>query len=159
MAKDRTDPHHGSASDPVKKNADDWLGFLLGTSAAVVARRTSEVLRPFGLTPRSFGFLVQLRAHGPASQLEIARAIRMDRTTSSQLVEELAARSMVVRDIDPEDRRHNQLSLTTHGQTVLSAAEDAATQVEERLLDGMSDARRAALLHGLRHILSVDPRP
>jgi DNA-binding MarR family transcriptional regulator len=134
---------------------DNWLGFLLSQSASLVSRRTAQALCTLELNPRSLGFLLELRAMHSASQLEVAKRLRMDRTTSSQLVDALVSAGLVWRGIDERDRRQNLLRLSTDGQAVLRVATAEAAAAEAAIMKDLSAAERATLKLLLRKLLGL----
>jgi MarR family transcriptional regulator, lower aerobic nicotinate degradation pathway regulator len=146
----------GHSAQVFDGQAGEWVGFLLSQAAALVFRHTRNALLPTKLTPRALGFLVQLRAMGSANQLAVAQTVNMDRTTSSQLVEELVGRGIIFHTTDTLDRRNSVLRLTPEGDALLLAAERAAARCEAELMASLTVAERAELVRLLGSVLTAD---
>lgn len=154
----------GARSGPTRRHApapadracaEHWLGHLLNRTGVLLRDRVGEALRPFGITPRAFGLLLEVGRGDGHGQVELARRLGFDRTTMSQLVEELRSLGWIQRDTLEEDRRVNTLCLTARGQQRLRDAIAAAAAVE-REFAACLDARavedlRAALQALLAH--------
>jgi DNA-binding MarR family transcriptional regulator len=94
--------------------------------------------------------LAELRGAGALRQAELGRRLRLEKSTVSRLVGQLAARGWVDRDAAREDGRGVLVRLTDAGR---SAADRVAAAREERftrLLERIEPARRAEVLDALR---------
>jgi DNA-binding MarR family transcriptional regulator len=63
--------------------------------------------------------------------------------------------------VDPENRRRNSIELTKQGQTLLARCFEAARQVEDEILGGLSATQRTSLTGLLRLVggsLGIAPR-
>lgn len=121
------------------------LGFLLSQAAGIVREHSAEALKPVGVSPRSLGLLLALRDRPGSSQTELSRRLRIDRSTMSQLVEELSRTNVVTRTAATDDRRHNQLVLTPRGEELLRKA-SALALIAEQSTTAHVDADRIANL-------------
>ncbi|OBK81628.1 MarR family transcriptional regulator [Mycobacterium sp. 1164985.4] len=80
---------------------------------------------------------------------ELAHAATIDAPAATVAVNDLEARGLVVRQVDPENRRCKRVSLTDAGRAVVSnidAVDDPAPEVMANLDDGELEA--------LRHIMA-----
>lgn len=110
------------------------LGFLLNRLASEFRTRTDAALKPFGISPRALGLLLTVAQKETLSQVEIARRLGFDRTTMSQLVEDLRQADWIGRETQKSDRRSHVLSLTSAGARRLTEASAAAKAVEKDLM-------------------------
>ncbi|MGH9248265.1 MAG: MarR family winged helix-turn-helix transcriptional regulator [Acidimicrobiales bacterium] len=79
-------------------------------------RLLAAQLRPLGVTPSQAEVLRVLADHGPLTLTALGELLVCETGSSpSRLVDRLVARGLVLRDIDPDDRRYITLSLTTDG--------------------------------------------
>jgi DNA-binding MarR family transcriptional regulator len=86
------------------------------------------------------------------TQLELSRMICIDKTTLITVLDRLEQRELLIRTVDPADRRVRIPRITPSGQRVyakFAAARDAA---EERALNGIDPEQRALLLDLLARI-------
>ncbi len=113
------------------------LGYLLKHAHLRFATLTDEALEPFGIDGKDFGALRVLARREPMSQLEVARTLRIDRTTMVALLDALERKGIVSRRPDPTDRRKNVVELTESGREAFDAAEVAYAGVESAFLAGV----------------------
>jgi DNA-binding MarR family transcriptional regulator len=86
------------------------------------------------------------------TQLELSRVICVDKTTLITVLDRLEKQELIVRTVDPSDRRVRIPQITDAGRRVydtFAAARDAA---EARALDGVSADDRAVLMDILGRI-------
>jgi DNA-binding MarR family transcriptional regulator len=103
--------------------------------------------------------LAELARDGPLRQVELARRLRLEKSTVSRLVANLTARGWVHRRPAVEDGRGMTLELTEAG--VLAAA----TQAQARrarftaLLARIPDEQRSAVVQALQRLAEVTDEP
>jgi len=119
--------------------------------------RVAEALASIDLTPASFGVLNVLGARDGAIQQEIGAAMGVDPSTMVSLIDELESAGLAKRRPCPTDRRAREVVLTPKGRRLLKRGRDMASQVEDEVLQGLSDAERRQLLKLLRRALSTAP--
>jgi DNA-binding MarR family transcriptional regulator len=94
--------------------------------------------------------LIELAHDAPFTQAELGRRLRLEKSTISRLVDQLAARGWITRGRDPRDGRATSLLLTPAGQR---AAANLATSRRRKfadLLAAIPDTERDAVLHALK---------
>lgn len=134
--------------------AEFWLGHLLNRSAGLLRERVGRALDSFGITPRAFGLLLEIGRREGHSQAELARRLGFDRTTMSQLVEELRAQGWIEREALEEDRRVNALCLTPRGEKRLHEAIEAADAIELEFASCLDADAIAALRRALQKVVA-----
>lgn len=139
----------------------------LDTSPMEVLSRVTRLARHLDLARRTafekhdletweFDVLTALRRAGSPYQLSPGRLIRETMVTSGTMtnrVDRLAAKGLVVRRPDPDDRRGVLVQLTPDGRTRVDAALEGLLDQERRLLDGLSSAQRESLAALLRTVV------
>ena len=113
------------------------LGYLLKHAHLRFAALTDAALEPYGIDGKDFGALRVLARREPTSQLEVARTLRIDRTTMVALLDALEHKGIVSRRPDPSDRRKNVVELTEQGRAAFDAAEVAYAKAESDFLAGV----------------------
>ncbi len=109
-----------------------------------------ECLKPFDLTPTQFGALTMVRRWGPVSQIDLARSLGFDRSTTALVVRLLEERRLIMRSPNPGDRRKFALTMTPAGLRLLEASQEAAEQARLALLEPFSRTEAADFLRLLR---------
>lgn len=85
---------------------------------------------------------------------ELAESMKLAPATVSELVESLVKKDFLQRVQNPEDRRAVQITLTSHGQTLLDESIKRVEGLCEKLLNGLSASERTAMLAALTKITS-----
>jgi DNA-binding MarR family transcriptional regulator len=119
------------------------VGQLLFVAAQAAQALASERLEPLGLSPRAWGVLSTLVESGPLTQIDLAKALSIDRTAMVYLLDELEDRGLVERVRNPNDRRSFLIHLTPQGRkTQRKAAAELAGQADTLLEPLDADERR-----------------
>src|SRR5919109_2984488 len=111
------------------------VGQLLFVAAQAARALAAERLEPLGLDPRAWGVLSTLVEAGPLTQIELARALSIDRTAMVYLLDDLEERDLVERVRNPDDRRSFLIHLTSTGRQLQQRAARALEGQAERLLE------------------------
>ena len=130
---------------PIPAALRPWSGFLLAKAAQAVVARVDAALGAVGLRTRSFGCLVLLAAEGPLAQATIGERTRVDRTTTTAIVDELEGLGLVERRRNPADRRSYAVALTPAGEAALPRAREIALAAEAEALRALAPEEREAL--------------
>lgn len=118
------------------------------------------VLDAHGLTMWAYAVLLRLDEndhHTPVrTQAALAESVGADKTRIIPVLDDLAARGLLDRRPDPQDRRVRLLSLTPEGRRLRETVQSAIQEGEERLLARLPAADRAGFLRGLRLLYESD---
>ncbi|WP_280474448.1 MarR family winged helix-turn-helix transcriptional regulator [Nocardia asiatica] len=128
---------------------------LVNQVALVANRATERALEPTGSRRYHYALLATLGEFGPASQAELGRRTRIDRSDVVAVVNDLAARGLVERTPDPADRRRNIVTLTAAGARHLEELHERLAVAQDELLAGFSAADRDTLVTLLTRILDA----
>ena len=86
------------------------------------------------------------------TQLELSRVVCVDKTTLITVLDRLEKQDLVVRTVDPTDRRVRIPQITTTGRRMFAQFATARDAAEARALAGVSAEDRALLLSLLGRI-------
>ena len=156
-------------ADAVDRNIDQWrverpdlplaamatfarLGRLMGVAAPAI----EAVFVEHGLTTGEFDVLAALRRAGAPHTLTptvLARSLMLSPAAMTNRLDKLTAAGLVVRELDPGNRRSILVTLTSDGLARVDAAVADHVANEERLLAGLTADQRAALDELLRTLL------
>lgn len=127
-------------------------GFLLRRAHQIAvssfARDTGGVI-----TPPQFSALQLVAVVPGIDVMGISRIIRLDRTTSALVVNNLVKSGWVSRSADPQDRRRWLLLLTASGAALIDQLRPLAEASEGRLLSAFSQAEQRQLLSLLQRFV------
>jgi DNA-binding MarR family transcriptional regulator len=93
----------------------DLIGYHLHRAEIDSYRRFLKGLHGARYTPKQFSVLVLTRANPGASQVDIGKALGMDRATTMLVIDKLHARKLLTRERSTGDRRKQELYLTEKG--------------------------------------------
>jgi DNA-binding MarR family transcriptional regulator len=135
--------------------APSSIGFLLSQVGTYAARRFAQRIGEVDLHPPLFRVLNVVDAAEGQSQQAIGEAIGAPASRMVAIVDELEQRGLVERRPHPSDRRIRALYLTAEGRKLLARGRRIATQHEEELMRGMTEADRRRLTALLQSIVEA----
>lgn len=138
-------PDVSSEVDGPGPELDSRLGYLLKHAQQRLSGLTAEALAPYGIAGRELAVLLVLDGAEPASQLEVANRLGVDRTTMVAMLNALQDKGLVRRNPHDSDRRKNIVELTAAGKDTLGKARQAGDDAERRFLADL-DAKSAEQL-------------
>ncbi len=125
------------------------------TQLAVHARRlVFDGFTAAGARGYHYCILAALHEFGPASQAQLGRRARIDRSDVVAAVNELVEQGFVDRTPDPDHGRRNKVSLTRAGVRQLRRMDGLLDQVQDDLLEPLSAEERRTLTRLLSQVLA-----
>jgi DNA-binding MarR family transcriptional regulator len=130
------------------------LTFLLHAAADLMTVELDHAAVEIGLNDvRDWLVLAVLDDGQQRTQLELSRLVCVDKTTLISVLDRLEQRELVVRTVDPSDRRVRIPQITSAGQRVYAKFATARDAAESRALAGFAPDERAMLLGLLARIV------
>jgi len=126
------------------------VGSLLSAHAAalseLIAAHLEEPLLRVGVNFATFELLSAVKASGQATQIEVARRLRVTAATLPEAVKAAAAKGLLAQSEVEGDRRSKRLSLTAAGSQLLEAVLSDLRRTEEAMLRSVdADSAQVAL--------------
>jgi MarR family transcriptional regulator, lower aerobic nicotinate degradation pathway regulator len=135
---------------------DDQPGHFIRRLHQIAVAIFLQEAEALGLTPIQYAAL-QATANAPGvDQRTLAKSIGLDTSTTGGVVDRLESRGLLVRSGNPDDRRVRLLSLTPAGEALLRDAIPAMLRAQERILDPLPPAQRAAFMDMLRTLVTAN---
>jgi len=130
------------------------LGYVLRRTQSAVFADFSGTFAKAGeaLTPGEFGLLVLVERNAGLSQMALARALGIDRSTLVPILNRLQARGFLVRRASPSDGRTHALGLTPNGEKALTRFARLVKTHEKRIASGLSAAETRTLIELLEKV-------
>jgi DNA-binding MarR family transcriptional regulator len=124
------------------------LGYVLRRAQSAVFGDFAATFANAGeaLTPGEFGLLVLVERNAGLSQMALARALGIDRSTLVPILDRLQARGLLIRHRSPTDGRTHALQLTAEGDKALARFTRLVRAHEKRIASGLSSAEIASLI-------------
>lgn len=124
---------------------DSSVGYLLKQAASALRGAMDAALRPLDLTVPQYACLELLGQRPDLSTAELARGVFVSRQAMHGVLHGLHERGLVSRQETAPHGRALPTRLTDEGRRRLLGASAAVRAVEDRMLSGMSAARRERL--------------
>ncbi len=102
-----------------------------------------------GVTLPQYRALVVLQARGPQSLQRLAEELRVVPSSATRMCDRLVRKELIQRGTASDDRREVQLAITTRGTAVVSAVTEVRQVEISRIVNRMSDRRRADFVAAL----------
>jgi DNA-binding MarR family transcriptional regulator len=147
------------AAKPAPKNLDrgvlpSLLGYGLRRAQSAVFADFAGTFAKAGeaLTPGEFGLLTLVERNAGLSQIALARALGIDRSTLVPILNRLQGRGLLVRHASPTDGRTHALGLTPAGEKALAKFARLVKAHEKRIASGLSSAETSKLIELLEKV-------
>jgi MarR family transcriptional regulator, lower aerobic nicotinate degradation pathway regulator len=133
--------------------------WLISRTYAYSHRLLAEGFATAGVRGYHYRLLAALEEFGPDSQAALGRRTGVDRSDVVAVVNDLAARGLVKRSRDPDDRRRNVITITPAGAKELRKLDKVVAGIQEKLLAPLSPADRRRFVGLLTRLLEHDAKP
>ncbi|NVK35045.1 MAG: winged helix-turn-helix transcriptional regulator [Rhodobacteraceae bacterium] len=130
--------HHGATDHGYV--LDEQIGYLLRKAYQRNAVIFSEAVQD--LTPTQFAVMARLTELGSVSQNQLGRTVGLDVATTKGVIDRLVGRGLVQTRKDPNDRRRQQISLTSEGLAHFTAHAKIGLDVSEATLAPLTAAEQ-----------------
>jgi len=139
-----------------------YVGYQVRRTQARIFSEFEATLKDFDFTPGSFGVLTLIRANPGITQVTLAAAFGVDKSTMSPVIFRLEKRGLIRREILPADRRCHALFFDEAGEPLFVAAREKIRAFEESVATRLSKleqrelARLLAKLQGGGEAVAAD---
>ncbi|MEN6462572.1 MAG: MarR family transcriptional regulator [Syntrophomonas sp.] len=108
-----------------------------------------------GVTMAQCHALVEIGRAGEISLNELAEMLNLENSTMSRTVNNLVNGELVKRDIDSQDRRYVNISLTESGGKIFGGIEESMTLYYRRVYNSIPEEKREQVLESLELLLDA----
>ncbi|MEJ8574889.1 MarR family transcriptional regulator [Microbaculum marinum] len=123
-----------------------YIGYLLRRAQATIFRDFERALGDIGLTPGAFGILMLIRANPGITQMDLANAFGIDKSTLTPVLNRLEAGGLVRREQLAHDRRYNALFFEEARKDFFEHARKRVRQFEQSVADRLAPDEQAELV-------------
>jgi MarR family transcriptional regulator, organic hydroperoxide resistance regulator len=138
---------------------DSELTWLLHRAAQRMRSVSGGAAAQHGLSLRDHIVLSALHLAPGMTQIELGRAVGMDKTTLTSELDRLEHAGLVERSVDPRDRRARTLAITARGEEVRSTVSEAAERAENQTLSRFTTDEIAQLRRMLFDLIGSNQDP
>lgn len=149
----------GSNPTSIAPSADSEITWLLHRAAQRMRNVTGEQAETHGLNLRDYIVLSALHKTPDLTQVELARALGLDKTTLMSQLDRLEQRGLIIRRLDARDRRARIPDITKSGSALRAKVASACDRAEAEALHDFNAKQVELLRHVLFEIIgdSEDP--
>lgn len=130
------------------------LGYRLRRAQLAMYRDYMSSLAGLDLTQKQTAIIWLLSNNPGVSQVELAKALDMDRPSMMTLIDRLQQRGLLTRGRSTVDRRRQELHLTSAGNRLLAQARRRIAKHEQRIRSKFTAEEFATLLAALQKFQS-----
>jgi DNA-binding MarR family transcriptional regulator len=133
----------GSATPPKRKVSEEeadrqidfdelpsYVGYQVRRTQAKIFLEFEATLKGFDFTPGSFGVLTLIRANPGITQVALAAAFGIDKSTMSPVIFRLEKRGLIRREVLANDRRYHALFFERSAEPTFLAARERVRAFE-----------------------------
>lgn len=128
------------------------VGYHLRRASGAFAADFAGAVEGTGMRQVLVGILAVVEASPGINQGAVGRVLGIKRANMVSLINELVHSGLLLRDVDPSDRRAFLLNLHDAGQAMLADCLARIEAQEQRMLAGFTEAEKATLLELLNRI-------
>lgn len=110
-----------------------YVGYQVRRAQARIFGELESALRTFDLTPGSFGVLTLVRANPGITQVALAAAFGVDKSTISPVIARLEKRGFIRREVLANDRRRQALVFEPSEEAYFDLAQETVRACEKGL--------------------------
>lgn len=133
----------------------NYMSDLLAAAYHELSQHISLRLKGFDLTPGQYDVLHYLWRHDNASPGDVSRALALESSAVSGLLDRLEKKGLIARCRDAADRRSVRVGVTKRGMALEPGVRQVMEEVNHMALRELSPENQDRLLHSLRTIGQV----
>lgn len=122
-----------------------YVGYQVRRAQAKIFAELEATLKEFEFTPGAFGVLTLIRANPGITQVALAAAYGVDKSTMSPVIFGLESRGLIRRAVQATDRRRHALYLEMAAEATFLAAREKVRACEAGIAARLSKAEQREL--------------
>ena len=131
-------------------------GFLVRRLHQIHVAMFMDELAEFQVTPVQYGLLSILVDMPGIDQFSLAEELGIDRANVHDVLKRLESRKLLVRVVDPHNRRRKLCLATQEGVDFVARHQAGMQKAQRRLLEPLADAERTAFLDLLLKLVNAN---
>ncbi|TFF27087.1 MarR family transcriptional regulator [Jiella endophytica] len=147
--------HGAPEGEPTYWPLEERPGFLARRIHQIHVSLFSALCAEFAITPVQYSLLSTLGETGEADQTSLARAVALDRTTTTGALKRLEGRGLLKRSVGTRDRRVQTSRLTPEGRALLKAMELAVRRAHQATVERLDPAEQAQLIALMQKLVAA----
>ncbi|MGX1591478.1 MarR family winged helix-turn-helix transcriptional regulator [Glutamicibacter sp. NPDC055491] len=132
------------------------LSYLTARAGRIGTQELTELMESESLSRHHFTIICALEEFGGISQNDLADRSNVNRGHLVAYLDQLSSRGILEREVDPEDRRRNVITLTPEGRKFAAQAMEAASHNEAKVFGALDEPQREQLRALLQLVATQD---
>ena len=108
-----------------------------------------------GVTISQCHAIVEIGRSGEVSLNELAELLALDKSTMSRTINNLVEDGLVIRELDPEDRRYVKIKLTDKGIKIFKDIEESMDRYYKAIFNSVPEEKREQVLDSLKLLIEA----
>ena len=133
-----------------------YVGYQVRRTQAKIFSEFEATLKDFDFTPGSFGVLTLIRANPGITQVALAAAFGIDKSTMSPVIFRLEKRGLIRREVLANDRRYHALFFENSAEATFAAARDRVRDFEGGVAARLAKSEQRELVRLLAKLRGAD---
>lgn len=135
---------------------DECINFLLSVAQHKVHKHFNHQLEKFDITPAQYAVLNCLWTEGKITPKRIGELLYLEAPTVSGILDKMQKMNLIEREIDPTNRRNVFVTSTEKANQLRSNIEATSIEMNENVLQKLSEEEIAALKKGLAAVIKAE---
>ncbi|MGV2950729.1 MarR family winged helix-turn-helix transcriptional regulator [Glutamicibacter sp. AGC46] len=132
------------------------LSYLTARAGRIGTQELTELMESESFSRHHFTIICALEEFGGISQNDLADRSNVNRGHLVAYLDQLSSRGILEREVDPEDRRRNVITLTPEGRKFAARAMEAASHNEAKVFGALDEPQREQLRTLLQLVATQD---
>lgn len=132
------------------------LSYLTARAGRIGTQELTELMESESLSRHHFTIICALEEFGGISQNDLAGRSNVNPGHLVAYLDQLSSRGILEREVDPEDRRRNVITLTPEGRKFAARAMEAASHNEAKVFGALDEPQREQLRALLQLVATQD---
>jgi len=108
-----------------------------------------------GVTISQCHAIVEIGRSGEISLNELAELLVLDKSTMSRTINKLVEDGLVIRELDPEDRRYVKIKLTDKGVEIFKSIEESMDRYYKAIFNSIPEEKKEQVLDSLKLLIEA----
>jgi MarR family transcriptional regulator for hemolysin len=135
-------------------NPASYPTYWINHASRLLMHHFEQRLRPLGFGTAYLPVAVALKERGPMLQKQLTELAHVEQPTMAALLGRMERDGLIIRQIDPRDKRSTRLSLSTKGIERLPEAKEGLQEIADDAIKGLSGEEMAILIALLRRVIA-----
>ncbi len=122
---------------------------------ATCQEKEMRLAEQYKLTPSEFRCLRLFGISETLNNKQVAERMNLSASRLTRIIDGLVNKKYMLREIDPEDRRHMRVTLSEHGVLFVQKLNEAYIDIHKEILEDIDKTQHSPLIDAMTNLLSA----